>query len=234
VQVGDAYAGGGSAVLAGYLRETGLEGILRKQLGRVTGNLVREMISLQVGRPASKNAYSTSRRQTLGYLLGGKKEVTADRLYRALDELADGFEGVRGALNSAHPPRADRVLLYDLSNSYFCGQKAELGGYGRSKEKRHDRYIVSYGLVLSEDHLPLDIRVWKGGTADNQTVLDTFRQWKQTYQADEAVWVADRSMSDEQTLCQVDQLGLNYVTGPARANPKSVAGHPARGSAGLV
>jgi hypothetical protein len=222
VHVGDTYAGGGSAVLAGYLRQTGLDGILRNQFGRVTGNLIGEMISLQVGRPASKNAYSSSRRQTLDYLLGGKNEVTTDRFYRALDELADGFEGVRGALNSTHPPQAGRVLLYDLSNSYFCGQKAELGGYGHSKEKRHDRYIVSYGLVLSEDQLPLDIRVWKGGTADNQTVLDTFRRWKQTYQADEAVWVADRSMSDEPTLCRVDQLGLNYVTGLPGQTQKAV------------
>lgn len=224
VEVGDAYAGGGSAVLAGYLRHTGLAGILRKQLGRVTGDLIGEMISLQVGRPASKNAYSTSRRQTLGYLLGGKNEVSADRFYRSLDELAEGFEGVRQALNNAHPPQADRVLLYDLSNSYFCGQKAELGGYGHSKEKRHDRYIVSYGLVLSEDHLPLDIRVWKGGTADNQTVLDTFRQWKQIYQADEAVWVADRSMSDEPTLSQIDRLGLSYVTGLPGQTQKAMLG----------
>jgi hypothetical protein len=222
VQVGDTYAGGGSAVLAGYLRQTGLEGILRNHLGRVTGNLIGEMIGLQVLQPASKNVYSTSRRQTLGYLLGGKNEVSADRFYRALDELADGFDDVRGALNSAHPPRAGRVLLYDLSNSYFCGHKAELGGYGHSKEKRHDRYIVSYGLVLSEDQLPLDIRVWKGGTADNQTVLDTFSQWQQTYQAEEAVWVADRSMSDEHTLSQVDQLGLSYVTGLPGQTQKAV------------
>ena len=213
VQVGDTYAGGGSAVLAGHLRQTGMDAILRKQLGRKTGKLVGEMITHQVLRPNSKNAYTVSRRQTLGYLLDGKKEVSADGFYRALDGLAENFEEIRGALNERHPPRAGRVLLYDLSNSCFCGHKAELGGYGHSKEKRHDRYIVSYGLVLSEDQLPFDIRVWKGGTADNQTVADTFTHWKQTYQAKEAIWVADRSMSDEPTLSTIDRLGLDYVTG---------------------
>lgn len=187
--------------------------MLRKQLGRDAGNIICEMIMMQVLRPASKNAYSSSRRQTLGYVLSGKKETSPDQYYRSLDKLADGFEALRDALNSSGPPRSNRVLLYDLSNSYFCGRKAELGGYGHSKEKRHDRYIVSYGLVLSEDHTPLDIRVWKGGTADNQTVLDTFGQWKQAYQATDAVWVADRSMSDEATLSQVDQMGLSYVSG---------------------
>ncbi|CAN5481357.1 hypothetical protein BH23BAC3_BH23BAC3_34270 [soil metagenome] len=222
--VGDTYAGAGSAVVAAQLRQSGLGEILRKALGRTNGRLVAEMIGLQMLRPASKLAYSASRRQTLRYLLDGKKQVPADGFYRALDGLAGEFEKVRQSLNDAHPPRGGRVLLYDLSNSYFCGTKAELGGYGHSKEKRHDRYIVSYGLVMSEDHLPLDIRLWKGGTPDNKTVLETFRQWKQAYQAEEAVWVADRSMSDEQTLSQVEQLGLSYVTGLPGSAQKALLG----------
>jgi len=224
VQVGDSYAGGGSAVLDAHLRQTGLDAILRKHLGRKAGKLVGEMITHQVLRPNSKHAWSASRRQTLGYLLDGKKPVSADGFYRAMDGLAEHFEAIRGALNERHPPRAGRVLLYDLSNSYFCGRKAELGGYGHSKEKRHDRYIVSYGLVLSEDQLPLDIRVWKGGTADNQTVADTFAHWKQTYQAKQAIWVADRSMSDEPTLSAIDRLGLDYVTGLPGQTQKALLG----------
>ena len=160
--VGDAYAGAGSAVVAGQLRESGLEVALRKALGPTNGRLVAEMISLQMLRPTGKRAYSVSRRQTLRYLLDGKKQVGSDGFYRALDGLAEGFDQIRGSLNQAYPPQNERVLLYDLSNPYFCGTKAELGGYGHSKEKRHDRYIVSYGLVMSEDHLPLDIRLWKG------------------------------------------------------------------------
>lgn len=222
--VGDVYAGAGSAIVAGQLRRSGLEAILREKLGRTNARLVAEMIGLQMLRPGSKRAFSISRQQTLRYVLDGKKQVTPDGFYRALDGLAKEFEQVRQSLNDAHPPRAGRVLLYDLSNSYFCGQKAELGGYGHSKEKRHDRYIVSYGLVMSEDHLPLDIRLWKGGTADNQTVLETFDKWKQTYQAEEAVWVADRSMSDEQTLSQVEQLDLNYVTGLPGSSQKALLG----------
>jgi len=96
------------------------------------------------------------------------------------------------------------------------------GGLCHSKEKRHDRYIVRYGLVLSEVQLPLDIRVWKGGTADNQTVADTFAHWKQTYQAKGAIWVADRSMSDEPTLSAIDRLGLDYVTGLSGQTQKAL------------
>ncbi len=47
--------------------------------------------------------------------------------------------------------------------------------------------MVSYGLVCDEQGLPLDIRVWKGGTADAKTVARAFSDCKQTYQASSAI-----------------------------------------------
>jgi transposase len=95
----------------------------------------------------------------------------------------------------------------------FTGNKAELGGRGDSKEKRHDRFIVTYGLVTNQDNMPLDIKIWKGGTADSKTVLKTFSEWKAYYNTTKAIWVADRSMSGEPTIDEIKQLGLNYITG---------------------
>jgi len=58
--------------------------------------------------------------------------------------------------------------------------------------------------------MPLDIRIWKGGTADANTVLDTFAEWKKSYNANQAIWIADRSMSGEPTLEEIKKLELNY------------------------
>lgn len=66
---------------------------------------------------------------------------------------------------------------------------------------------------MNQDNMPLDIRIWKGGTADAKTVLDTFVEWKQNYRAKQAIWVADRSMSGETTLEDIKKLDLNYITG---------------------
>jgi transposase len=155
--------------------------------------------------------------------LDGKQDYGEDVFYRALDRLEEGFGPLRDGLNEGHPP-SGRLLLYDLSNSYFCGAKAELGGYGNSKEKRHDRYMVSYGLVTREDGLPLDIKVWKGGTADVKTVTQTFADWKAKYHTQEAIWVADRSMSDAGTLSKVQQMGLSYITGLPAAGQLALLG----------
>jgi transposase len=61
--------------------------------------------------------------------------------------------------------------------------------------------------------MPLDIKIWKGGTADSKTVLKTFSEWKAYYNTTKAIWVADRSMSGEPTIDEIKQLGLNYITG---------------------
>jgi transposase len=170
------------------------------------------MITLQILDPDSKLSYVKKRQASLNYLLEGKRDYHEDTFYGALDKLDEAFVSLREQLNAA-TPATSRVLLYDLSNSYFCGTQAELGGYGHSKEKRHDRYMVSYGLVTREDGTPLDIRVWKGGTADAKTVHQTFCNWKADYHACQAIWIADRSMSDEGTLEEVREMDLSYITG---------------------
>lgn len=210
--IGDSFRGAGNWVLLQYFKKTGLGQLLKKHLGTKTGTIVRDMITLQLLDPDSKLAYVKKRQSTLNYVLDGKQLYDENVFYRALDELEEHFEEMRDALNESYPP-SGRLLLYDLSNSYFCGKKAELGGYGDSKEKRYDRYIVSYGLVTQEDDLPLDIKVWKGGTADVKTVAKTFTGWKDKYHTSNAIWVADRSMSDTDTLSEVQDMGLSYITG---------------------
>jgi hypothetical protein len=221
--VGDSFGGAGNWVLLQYFKKTGLERLLKKHLGNKTGAVIRDMITLQILDADSKLSYVKKRQNTLNYILDGKQVYGEDAFYRALDGLEGNFEGLRDSLNAGNPP-SGRLLLYDLSNSYFCGTKAELGGYGDSKEKRHDRYIVSYGLVTSEDDLPLDIKVWKGGTADVKTVARTFAGWKERYHTPKAIWVADRSMSDGDTLAKVQEVGLSYITGLPAASQLALLG----------
>lgn len=211
-ELGDSYRGAGNWVILRYLKESGLDGLLKAELGTKLGNVISDLIALQILDPDSKLSYVHKRANSLGFILGGKRSYTEDTFYRGLDELDVHFDQLRQGLNAAHPPQG-KLLLYDLSNSYFCGSKAELGGYGASKEKRYDRHIVSYGLVTSEDLLPLDIKVWKGGTADVATVGQTFAGWKQRFHSQQAIWIADRSMSGEPTIAQITQMGLSYITG---------------------
>ena len=219
-QVGDVYRGAGTAVAYKHLRESGMFQVLDQHLKRNTSALLRELIIEQLLYPQSKLSFVRHRQSSLLYVLSGKRLFSEDQVYAALDELNARMTNIKKGLNQKIQSQSTRLLLYDLSNSYFTGTKAELAGRGDSKEKRHDRYIVSYGLVMNEHNMPLDLRIWKGGTADSKTVLSTFKEWKEAYlspevppQEKQAIWVGDRSMSGEPTLDEIQQIGLNYITG---------------------
>lgn len=229
--IGDSYAGAGTSILLHYIKATGLQGALLTHLGNKDGLLVRDMLIQQILQPGSKRTYAQQRKRSLSYLLDGKESVEEDTLYNALDHLEVNFTGIRDQLNTG--ARSGRLLLYDLSNSYFTGRKAELGGYGDSKEKRYDRYIVSYGLVANQAGLPLDIQIWKGGTADANTVYATFENWKKKFEAEEAIWIADRAMSGQENLEEIKDLGLSYITGMPAASEQQWLGYFHEQSPGL-
>ena len=212
-EVGDVYRGGGLAVALKHLKKSGMFTVLDKHLSRRSSQIMQELVIHQMVYPNSKVKFCKQRESSLMYLLGGKRSFKEDTVYGAMDELERKFMDIKKSLYGKLPTTTNKLLLYDLSNSYFTGTKAELGGRGDSKEKRHDRYIVTYGLVVNQDNMPLDIQIWKGGTADSKTVLKTFSNWKEYYNASTAIWVADRSMSGEPTIDEVKQLGLNYITG---------------------
>lgn len=212
-EVGDVYRGGGLAVALKHLKQSGMFTVLDKHLSRRSSQIMQELVIHQMVYPNSKVKFCKQRESSLMYLLGGKRSFKEDTVYGAMDELEKKFMDIKKSLYGKLPTTTNKLLLYDLSNSYFTGTKAELGGRGDSKEKRHDRYIVTYGLVVNQDNMPLDIQIWKGGTADAKTVLKTFSNWKEYYNASTAIWVADRSMSGEPTIDEVKQLGLNYITG---------------------
>jgi transposase len=212
-EVGDVYRGGGLAVALKHLKQSGMFAVLDKHLSRRTSQIMQELVIHQMIYPNSKVKFCQQRESGLMYLFGGKRSFKEDSVYGAMDELQKKFGDIKQSLYKKLPYTTDKLLLYDLSNSYFTGNKAELGGRGDSKEKRHDRYIVTYGLVVNQDNMPLDIQIWKGGTADAKTVLKTFSDWKKYYNATKAIWVADRSMSGEPTIDDIKQLGLNYITG---------------------
>lgn len=213
LEVGDIYKGGGTAVGYYHLKESGLFTLLNKTLSKGSSSIICELVLSQLLYPNSKVCFSKQRKHSLLYLESGKRHYKEDVVYNALDELAGKMPLIKKGLTDLLPGGHTELLLYDLSNSYFTGNKAELGGRGDSKEKRHDRYIVSYGLVMNQNNMPMDIRIWKGGTADAKTVLSTFKQWKEHYKAQRAIWVADRAMSGVENIEQITGLGLHYITG---------------------
>ncbi len=84
------------------------------------------------------------------------EQVTKDRLYAITKMLYAQKEALEQHLSVRTNELfdiADKIILYDLTNTYFEGQKqgSKLAKFGRSKEKRTDAKLVVLGLVINPE-----------------------------------------------------------------------------------
>ncbi|MEX2591746.1 MAG: hypothetical protein WD426_03155 [Anditalea sp.] len=58
---------------------------------------------------------------------------------------------------------ADKIILYDLTNTYFEGEKrnSHLAKFGRSKEKRSDAKLVVLALVVNIEGFINTLPSWR-------------------------------------------------------------------------
>jgi transposase len=66
----------------------------------------------------------------------------------------------------------DKLMLYDLTNTYFEGRKlnSKMAQFGRSKEKRSDCKLIVLALVVSAEGFVKSSRLFEGNSADCTTL----------------------------------------------------------------
>jgi len=84
------------------------------------------------------------------------EQITKDRLYAISKKLYAEKEALEQHLSVRTNELfdiEDKIILYDLTNTYFEGQKqgSKLAKFGRSKEKRTDAKLVVLGLVINPE-----------------------------------------------------------------------------------
>jgi transposase len=103
------------------------------------------------------------------------EKITKDKLYQsALDLYAkkDGLENHLSKRTNELFDLHDKIILYDLTNTYYEGEKrnSKLAQYGRSKEKRSDAKLIVLALVVNPEGFLKYSNVYQGNTADNTTL----------------------------------------------------------------
>lgn len=101
--------------------------------------------------------------------------TSLSRLYRVSDQLLKHQAALESFLADQEQSLFDlnrRLVLYDLTNTYFEGQCAgnPKAPFGRSKEKRSDCPLVTLGLVLDGDGFPLGSQVFPGNASEPATL----------------------------------------------------------------
>ena len=113
-------------------------------------------------------------------------------LYRALDWLEKRQVEVEQALTPSG--QVGTVFLYDVSSSYFEGQKNELAAAGYNRDGKKFKKQIVYGLLTDAQGEPVSVQVYNGNTADPTTVADQAAKLRDRFHAQEIVLVGDRGM----------------------------------------
>ncbi len=108
-------------------------------------------------------------------------EVSKDSLYRIGDQILEHKSEIetklRTNLKQFHR-LVDRVYLYDLTNTYFEGNKlnSELCKRGKSKERRDDCPLVTLALVVDQDGFPVYSRIYAGNQSEPKTLKEVMEE----------------------------------------------------------
>ncbi len=150
-----------------------------------------------------------------GYDIG---QVTKDRLYSISKKLYAEKEALEQYLSIRTNELfdiQDKIVLYDLTNTYFEGRKqgSKLAKYGRSKEKRSDAKLVVLGLVINVEGFIKYSSILEGNMADSKTLGGMINKLriKTSLSARKALVVIDAGIATDENLKMILDNGYEYL-----------------------
>lgn len=155
------------------------------------------------------------------------KKITKDRLYDISKKLYAQKETLEQHLSTRTNELfdiQDKIMLYDLTNTYFEGSKhgSQLAQYGRSKEKRNDAKLVVLALVVNPEGFIKYSAILEGNTSDPKTLegmINNLRS-KTSSSAKKALVVIDAGIATEDNLAMIKEKGYDYLC-VSRSNLKT-------------
>lgn len=143
-------------------------------------------------------------------------KVTKDRLYESalhLYRTKDALEKHLSSRTNELFDLEDKIILYDLTNTYFEGEKrnSRLAKFGRSKEKRSDAKLVVLALVVNLEGFIKYSTVLEGNIADSKTLSAMIDKLSSHTCAGPAVVVIDAGIATEENLRLIQEKGYKYL-----------------------
>lgn len=144
------------------------------------------------------------------------EKLTKDKLYKsALDlyQIKNTLEKHLSKRTNDLFDLEDKIVLYDLTNTYFESEKrkSNLAKYGRSKEKRTDAKLVVLALVVNIEGFIKYSSILEGNVADNKTLPAMIEKLSKHTCKNNAVVVLDAGIATEENLEMIAAKGYNYV-----------------------
>src|SRR5271165_781882 len=174
------------------------------------------MVANRLMDPGSKRRCVTDWLGADAALPDGRRVPSLDRLYRALDAVADAKDEIESHCFSELCNLANldlRLVCYDLTSTYFEGdEKTSVRfpskAFGYSRDHRGDRPQVVIGLLVTSDGIPIAHHVFAGNTSDVSTLTGVMADLQQRFGVGKIALVADRGLISEDNLAEVQANGF--------------------------
>jgi len=135
-----------------------------------------------------------------------------DDLYSALDWLCKNQEKIEDRLfKNRYKSKIPNLFLYDVTSSYFEGDKNELARYGYNRDGKKGKKQIVIGLLTDDEGYPVSCKVFQGNTKDNQTFKDQVDKVAKRFGIKKVTFVGDRGMIKS---AQISDLSADdyYIT----------------------
>lgn len=145
------------------------------------------------------------------------EKMTKDKLYASSLALYGIREEIEKHLSSRTNDLFDiddKIILYDLTNTYFEGRMvdSELAMFGRSKEKRSDAKLLVLALVVNMEGFIKYSTVHEGNIADCKSLPSMIDKLaKHTIGDKKPVIVLDAGIATAENLHLIEEKGYHYL-----------------------
>jgi len=147
-----------------------------------------------------------------------REKISKDRLYsisKRLYAVKEDLETYLSHRTNELFDIEDKIILYDLTNTYFEGSKrsSQLARFGRSKEKRTDAKLVVLALVINPFGFIKYSSILQGNIADPATLENVIRdlRGKTSTTAEKALVVIDAGIATADNLAKIRAEGYDYL-----------------------
>jgi len=152
------------------IRRLGLDATIASRPSRPR-DLVLALIAERLLFPCSKLATTRHWHDTTLAEELHVQDAAAAELYAAMDWLLGRQKAIEAKLAERHLTEGG-LVLYDVSSSYYEGERCPLARRGHGRDGKTGLPIIVYGVLGDASGRPVAVQVYPGDTGDPTTVPD--------------------------------------------------------------
>jgi transposase len=180
--------------------------------GREAGLAMWLVISVVIGCVSRLSAVRLARSHAACDILG-LDSFCEDDLYQTLDWLSEQQFSIEDHLFKCRfQNKIPNLFLYDVTSSYFEGDKNELAAYGYNRDKKKGKKQIVIGLLTDDEGYPVSCEVFEGNTKDMATFKSQVEKMANRFGIKDVTFVGDRGMIKSVQIEDLSAEDFFYIT----------------------